>query len=303
MERDKNIHDGIIRIDVGQVVRDRSPKLSRFIPKSVIRWLERLICQDDLNRILEENAGKTGAEFCRGVLKSLDVKIEVCYPERLPSKDNRRVVFVSNHPLGGLDGIALIDMVQRHYGGQVWFVVNDLLMAVKPLAGVFLPINKLGKQSRASLGHIEEAFAGNDPIIIFPAGLVSRYRKIPYNGEHIRTVCDLPWQKMFVNKCVSHRRDIVPLFFSGENSMDFYKKANLRKRLGLRFNIEQVLLPREMIRSSGKTFTVKVGITKPYATICGGKDAAGYALALGMEVFMLRSEQCGETDPIPEPEN
>lgn len=291
MEKDESKQDDIIKIDLGQVLQTRAPRLSRILPKWLLHSLERLICQDDLNRILEENAGKTGAEFCRGVLQSLDVKVKVNNPEMLPPKDKRRVVFVSNHPLGGLDGIALIDMVHRHYGGQVWFVVNDLLMAVKPLAGVFLPINKMGNQSRQSLENIERAFAGDDPIIIFPAGLVSRYRKVPYNGRRVKMVCDLPWQKMVVNKCVHHHRDIVPLFFSGMNSMDFYKKANLRKRLGIKFNIEQVLLPREMIRSKGKTFTVTVGGIKPYSMMGEGKDAAGYAHALAYEVYMLRDRQ------------
>lgn len=289
-------HDKIIKIDLGQVLAARAPRLSRFIPRRLVRWLERLVCQDDLNRILEENAGKTGAEFCRGVLESLDVKVNVSHPERLPAKDCRRVVFVSNHPLGGLDGIALIDMIQSHYGGQVWFVVNDLLMAVKPLADVFLPINKLGKQSRQSLARIEEAFAGNDPIIIFPAGLVSRYRKVQCNGKEMKMVHDLPWQKMVVNKCIIHKRDVVPMFFSGTNSMDFYKKANLRERLGLRFNFEQVLLPREMISSRGKTFTVTVGHIKPYTEFGSGKDAAFHAMSLCSEVYRLSADS-GRNEP------
>lgn len=290
MEQDELIHDDIIKIDVGQVLAARAPGLSRFVPRWLIRRLERLVCQDDLNRILEENAGKTGAAFCRGVLSSLDVGVEVVHPERLPLKEHRRVVFVSNHPLGGLDGIALIDVIQRHYGGQVWFVVNDLLMAVKPLADVFLPINKHGKQSRRSLERIEEAFAGNDPIIIFPAGLVSRYRKVECDGKTVRRVHDLPWQKMVVNKCIVHRRDIVPLFFSGTNSMDFYRKANLRERLGLKFNFEQVLLPRELILSRGKKFSVTVGNVRPYSTLGSGKDATRHAMSLCSEVYSLAGD-------------
>ena len=164
----------VIRIDVGQVLRNRLPRMWRFIPRQVVNWLERTICQDQLNALLEANAGKTGAAFCRGILESLDITVDVAGAENLPPKDNRRVVFVCNHPLGGLDGMALIDIIHRHYGGQVWFVVNDLLMAVKPLESVFLPINKFGGQSRRSFRRLDEAFDGNDPIIIFPAGLGSR---------------------------------------------------------------------------------------------------------------------------------
>lgn len=280
--------EDVIRINVGEVIGSRLPGLYRFMPRYLVRWLERLICQDELNRLLEDNAGKRGAEFCRGVLESLDVKVDVRYAERLPAKENRRVVFVSNHPLGGLDGMALIDLVHRHYGGQVWFIVNDLLMAVKPLEPVFVPINKFGSQSRDSIARIDAAFAGNDPVIIFPAGLVSRYRKVSYGGKTVKMVCDLDWHKMFVTKSVQHRRDIVPLFFSGTNSMDFYKKANLRKKLGLKFNFEQVLLPREVFRSRGKRFTVTVGHTKPYASL-DSRNADGYARAIGIEIYMMMS--------------
>ncbi len=280
----------VIRIDVGQVLRNRLPRMWRFIPRQVVNWLERTICQDQLNALLEANAGKTGAAFCRGILESLDITVDVAGAENLPPKGNRRVVFVCNHPLGGLDGMALIDIIHRHYGGQVWFVVNDLLMAVKPLESVFLPINKFGGQSRRSFRRLDEAFDGNDPIIIFPAGLVSRYRKVPVNGRMKKMVCDLEWRKTFINRCVQSKRDIVPLFFSGQNSMDFYKKANLRKKLGIKFNIEMVYLPREMFLARGKSFKVYVGVLKPHTTIQGGRFADGYARAIATEAYLLPQE-------------
>ena len=284
----------VIKIDVEQVLRSRLPRLSRLMPSRLVSGLKKIICQDDLNRLLEENAGKTGADFCRGILKSLDITVNVRNAGNLPPKEHRRVVFGSNHPLGGLDGLALIDLVQSHYGGQVWFVVNDLLMAVKPLESVFLPINKHGSQSREASRKLDEAFSGNDPIIIFPAGLVSRLRKVPYQGVKQKMVCDLEWRKMFVNKCRYYKRDIVPLFFSGNNSHDFYKKANLRKRLGIRFNIEMIYLPREMFLAKGKSFTVYVGLLKKHELIQGGKDAQGYARSLGSEVYMLPLLACSD---------
>lgn len=291
----------IVRINVGQLIRDRLPGLSRFIPRSVVRWVERLIRQDRLNSLLEENTGLEGADFCRGILKSLGITLKIKYPDRMPPKENRRVLFVSNHPLGGLDGMALIDLVQRHYGGQVWFVVNDLLMAVKPLESVFLPINKFGGQHRDSARRMDAAFAGNDPIIIFPAGLVSRYRSVPCKGGMRKMVVDLQWRKTFVNKCVQYKRDVVPLYFSGENSMDFYRKANLRKRMGIKFNLEMLLLPREMFNSEGKTFTVTVGNIHPYASIAGGKEADGYARSVASEIYLMANDAVEACDLPPVP--
>lgn len=269
----------VIKIDVESLIRQRLPRYYRFIPSGVIRWVENLVRQDEMNRLLHETAGKTGAEFCEGILQSLNITVTSSGPCTLPPREQRRVVFVCNHPLGGLDGMALIEMVHRHYGGQVWFVVNDLLMAVKPLENVFLPINKFGAQQRDSFRRIEEAFAGNDPILIFPAGLVSRLQPVTLSdGTRADRVCDLEWKKMFVQKSVQYRRDIVPLFFSGTNSADFYRKARLRKRLGLKFNAEMILLPREMIAARGSTFTVAVGERVPWQEVAEeSRGASGMA--------------------------
>lgn len=282
--------NNVLKIDVGEVIRTRAPRLARLLPGCIVRWLERLICQKELNRLLEENAGKKNGAFCKGVLESLDITVTMAHQERLPAKHHRRVVFVCNHPLGGLDGIALIHLIESYFGSQVWFIVNDLLMAVKPLEGVFLPINKFGKQSRATYRAIDEAFAGNDPIIIFPAGLCSRLNTVDSNGTKREVISDLEWHKMFVNKCVAYKRDIVPLFFSGRNSMNFYKKARLRKRLGIKFNLEQIMLPREMIQSRGKTYTVVVGHIHPNTEFEGGHNADKHAAELKAEVYALAKE-------------
>ena len=243
-----------MRIDVDEVLRQRLPRHYKYIPKFLIRWVERTICQERMNELLVHLEGKKDAEFCRKLMSLLNITVNVNGEEKLPSPENRRVVIVSNHPLGGLDGIAYIDYITRVYGGKVNFIVNDILMVLKPLHGVFLPINKHGKQSRQSFKAIEEAFAGNDPIIIFPAGLVSRRSK---DGG----IADLRWQKMFVNKCIEHQRDVIPMFFGGENSAYFYNFAKWRKRIGLKFNIEMVYLPREMCQSENAVYSINIGDT------------------------------------------
>ncbi len=279
-----------IKLDVAAVLRDRMPGLSRFIPRWATRWLERVICQDQMNRLLEENRGLTGADFCRGVLGSLHIDITTINREKLPKKEDRRVVFVSNHPLGGLDGMALIDVIQAHYGGRIWFIVNDLLMAIKPLNDVFLPINKHGAQSRQAAAGIENAFAGNDPVIIFPAGLCSRLKKGSRQKNQRRLIADLQWQKMFVNKSIQYHRDIIPLFFSGQNSDHFYKVARNRKRLRIPFNIEMIYLPQEMFKARGKQFSIIVGDRVHWSSIAGGKDARNSADAIRSMTYRLAEE-------------
>lgn len=243
---------GPLEINLSEVVRTRLPRYRRFIPRALIRRLERTVCQDDLNRLLRDNYPRRDADFCRGVLHDLDVTVNFHNTENLPPKSHTRVLFVSNHPLGGLDGMALIDFVESYYGVAPKFIVNDLLSAIEPLSGTFIPVNKHGSQSRSAIIELDNAFASDAPLLMFPAGLVSRRGT---NG----VVADLQWQKMFVAKARQYERDIIPLHFYGENSSFFYKFAKFRQKIGLKFNIEMIYLPREVFRSKGKIFDVVIG--------------------------------------------
>lgn len=272
----------LLRIDLQDVIKSKLGSRSWLVPGWLVRRLEKVICADRLNALLEHNYPKTGAEFCRGVFDDLRVTVEARGTENLPDRSHRRVMIVSNHPLGGLDGMALIDFFSSYFGGKVYFVVNDLLMAVKPLNDVFVPINKHGAQSREAYQRLDEVLNGDDPVIIFPAGLVSR---LGNDG----TIRDLEWKKMFVNKAVATRRDIIPVHFSGQNSCFFYKFARRRKRLGLKFNIEMILLPGEVFKSEGCTFRITCGKMIEWQTLKGGRDAALTASAIKDKVYALGS--------------
>lgn len=246
----------VMKIDLDAVLQSRAGKYNKFIPRFMVSWLKRVICQDNLNEMLSVNAGKTGGDFCRGVIEHLEVSPVFHGEENLP--DTPRVTFVSNHPLGGLDGMILIDYVCRRYPGtEPKFIVNDLLTAIEPLNNVFLPVNKHGAQSRKNSRIIDEAFAGDSPMLVFPAGLCSR------RGDN-GLVADLKWHKMFVKKSIEHDRIVIPVYFRGENSSFFYNFARLRSLSGLKFNIEMVLLPSEVFKSRGKTFDIFIG--KPLST-------------------------------------
>lgn len=244
------IDAGPIQIDLKGILKSRSA--TARIPGFIVRRLEKIICQDELNHMLRVAYPRRGAAFCRAVLDHLQIKVDVEGCENLPPVTDR-VLYVSNHPLGGLDGMALIDWVTRRHGIEPRFIVNDLLMAVEPLNEVFLPINKHGSQSRAAVEGIDKAMNSDRPVIIFPAGLCSRRR----SGK----IADLEWQKMFIVKARQWNRSIVPLHFCGRNSMRFYKIARWRERLGIRFNIEMALLPGEIFKARGKHFRILCGKT------------------------------------------
>lgn len=273
-------NDTQLRIDIDAVLRQRAPRLRRWMPRAMVRALERFVHQDEMNRLLEATAGLRGADFCRGVLSHLGVSCSLQPGSALPAAADSRVIFVSNHPLGGLDGMALIALLAEGMQRPVKAVVNDLLMAVEPLSDVFLPVNKHGRQNRADGIRLEEAFAAEGPLLMFPAGLCSR------RGAD-GTVADLDWQKMFVNHAIRHQRDIIPLHFSGRNSNFFYNFASLRRRLGIRFNIEMTRLPAEVFLSRGKCFSVAVGDRIPWQSLRGGAGALQQAAEIRRIVYTL----------------
>lgn len=269
------------RIDLDSVIRTRAPRYYSRIPKWLISKVARFICQDEMNELLATAGGRRDAAFCRHVLEHLDVTYRVNGSDRLPQPGpDSRVIFTCNHPLGALDGIIIIDMLSRIYGPGIRFIVNDLLDAVEPLRGVFLPINKHGSQSRDAVAAIENALAGDRPVIIFPAGLCSR---ASWTGR----VADLEWNKMFVAAALRHRRDIVPLHFEGRNSAMFYLSAKLRKLLGIKFNIEMINLPREVFKSRGREYTVTVGHRIACSTLEGGRAGRATAARLRDLTYQL----------------
>lgn len=275
-----NTRKDYTRIDIDAVLRRRLPRYYRWIPKPLISLVKRIICQDELNRQLEINAGKNGADFCRGVIEDLEVSYTLTGEENLPAADDRRKIFVCNHPLGGLDGMVMIDMIARRYGSPLFFVVNDLLSVVSPLNDIFLPVNKHGRQSRQATLTLDEAFDSNHPVIMFPAGLVSR--------RSSTGIGDLVWNKMFVNRAIRHQRDIVPVYFEGRNSSFFYNFARLRVALGLKFNYEMICLPSEVFKSRGKQFVLHIGRQIAWTSLKGGAMAQSTASEIRTLVYNLK---------------
>lgn len=279
----KMTSSALIQIDLRNVLRDKLGSRARYIPGFAVNAMSRMICQEQLNEMLRVNYPNRGKEFCRGVMEHLDISLRVANPEKMPAYDNRRLLIVSNHPLGGLDGIALIRLLGERYGDDIRFVVNDLLMAVEPLSDVFLPVNKHGGQDRSAISAINDAMASDAPVMVFPAGLVSRRGSDGY-------IRDLEWHKMFVLKARQYKRDVLPLYFSGENTSFFYRLARWRERLGIKFNIEMLRLPAEVFRSRGKTFTVAFGDIIPYTTFRGGIEATAEAARVRDIVYSLKDK-------------
>lgn len=270
-----------LQIDVGEVLRSKIPGHYNLVPRFVVNWLKRTLHQDEINEGLLRLAGKQDADFCEGALNELGVAYSVEGEENIDTS-KRRVIIVCNHPLGGLDGLTLIACFTRIYGGKVHVLVNDILMALKPLNGIFVPINKYGTQNRDLVRRMDEVFAAADPIIIFPAGLCSRMQK---DGS----IADRAWRKMFITKSAEYRRDIVPVYFSGYNSDFFYKFARRQDRLGLKINYDMIYLPSEMFKSRDSRYIVKIGRPIAYSAVHAGKNAHDEAQRIRGVVYSLNA--------------
>lgn len=270
----------LIQIDLRAILNARLGKRSRWVPAFLLHGLERLVRQDRLNELLAKAYPAEGSAFSQRILDELDVRVEVEGLDRLP--EGERFEFVSNHPLGGLDGIALVGVLGARYGdANLRVLVNDMLMHVAPLADVFLPINKYGSQGRAAAEAISAAFASDCQIVMFPAGLVSRRQP---DG----TIRDLDWQKSCVVKALESERRVVPVRFVGENSPRFYRTAYWRKRLGIKVNLEQILLPGELCAAQGASYRIIFGAPVDVAALrASGASPAAIAARLRSTVYSL----------------
>ena len=272
--------EAIFKIDIDGILDSKAGSKARFVPGFVRTWLKNIAHQDEVNEFLESAGEKQGVPWLDAVMEFLDVTLDVHGLENLPDdSDGRRFTFVSNHPLGGPDGIAIGQILGHRYDGRIRYLVNDLLMNLHGLAPLCVPINKTGKQSRDFPRLVEAAFGSDNHIIMFPAGLCSRREK--------GVIHDLPWNKTFITKSIETQRDVVPIHFGGSNSDRFYRVANIGKRLGLKFNIAMLFLADETFRNRHKTFSVHIGRPIPYQTFQTDKKPAEWARWVEEQVYKL----------------
>lgn len=270
--------EGVTRIDIKKVLAQKAPKVSRKIPGFIVDYLIRVVHQDEINEILTRYKDKDGVDFMRELIQYFDLTLDLRNEENIPSEG--RYIFASNHPLGGLDGICLSAIIGSRFQGHIKYPVNDLLLYIPNLRSIFIPINKHGSQSKDNARVLEEAFASDNQIITFPAGLCSRKIK----GK----IQDLEWKKSFIQKAVQYQRDIVPVYFDGRNSHFFYNLARLRKALGIRMNYEMIYLPDEMFRCKHATFRIYFGKPIPWQTFDTSKKPAEWAAWVKDIVYKLK---------------
>ncbi len=254
-------------IDIEKVVAEKNATLAKWLPGFVMSYIKRIIHQEEINECMRLYGEEIGLDFVRSGLDFLETKVETIGLENIPKEEG--VILAANHPLGGLDGIAFMKAVGE-VRRDIQFLVNDILLNIKNLQPLFIPVNKVGANPRKALQIIEETYAKELAILVFPSGMVSR--KLP-DG----TIGDLEWQKSFIARAKKYQKDIVPVHIEGRNSNWFYNLSYWRSKLGVKANLEMFYLADEMFKQKGKTITIRFGKPVPWQTFDKSKSLVEWA--------------------------
>lgn len=267
-------------IDIDKAFNDKNPQLYKLLPGFVIRWVKRIVHQEEINKFVVENEKSNGIQFGANAVIALGSKAVSFGLENIPKTGG--VIIAANHPLGGADGLAFLGEVGK-IRSDLKFIVNDLLMSFKSLENVFIPVNKNGTNTKQNLQKIEQLYSEGHCILIFPAGLCSRKQ----DGK----ILDLQWQKSFISQAVKHQLPIVPTHIDAANSNFFYNLANIRKHLGIKANIEMFFLGNEMFKQNGKTITFTFGKPIESTVFDKSKNASQWAQSLKDFIYQLKENK------------
>ena len=198
------------------IIRTRYPEFAnrhRHTASALGKFLGMLLYKQRFEQFEQDHPHLTGFDFVEAVLRYFDFHIRLRESERARIPSTGKAVIVANHPIGSLDGIALLHLV-RQVRPDVKVVANDILMAIQPLSEVLLPVDNMGgRTARQSLMEIKQHLSSEGALIIFPAGEVSRLGA--------KGVKDGPWSAGFVKIAAAASAPILPIFVKGRNSLFF----------------------------------------------------------------------------------
>jgi 1-acyl-sn-glycerol-3-phosphate acyltransferase len=287
METDPN-YENLHLVDIENALKEKNPKLYNLLPQFVINYLKKIVHQTEINEILIKHKDKSGLEFINHSLNEMAVKTQSIGLQNVPQTGG--AIIVSNHPLGGLDGVAIIQEVGK-VRNDIHIMVNDILMQIKNFNPIFIPINKHGKNARKNLSYIDSLYSSDKCIILFPAGLVSR-------RQENKIIKDLEWKKSFVSQCIKHKNNIIPAYAEGLNSKKFYNIAFWRKKLGIKANIEMLFLADEMFKQKGNTINFIFGNAIAWEAFNNSATPLQWAQQVKDHVYELKDQSDKKFAPV-----
>jgi len=263
-------------IDIREIIRQKNPALLRWLPFFVLRYIKRILHEDEINAFMAEHGQESGLPFVHKIIEVFGVDVELKGAENIRSTGG--VIYAANHPLGGLDAIAFMHKLGA-YRSDMKFLVNDILTNIKNLEPLFVPVNKHGNQGRGAIQALDETLQSEEALMVFPAGLVSRKQK--------HGIADLEWKKTFISQSRRYQKDIIPVYIEGRNSAFFYNLARFRKWLGVKANLEMFYLADEMFAQKGKKIVIHVGKPIPYSYFDKSKTDKDWANEVKSLVYQL----------------
>jgi putative hemolysin len=270
----------IKRIDIDEMLRTKAPGAHKFIPRFILKWVKKIVHESDINDFLSKNGEKKGLDFINASIERLGADIIIKGIENIPKTGG--YIFASNHPLGGLDGLAVINSIAK-VRTDIKFFVNELLLALENLDNILVPVNINGNSTRPMLERVDQIYSSEMAIPIFPAGLVSR----KFKGDEIK---DLTWKKSFITKSKHYHKDIVPIYIEGKNSRFFYNFASFRKKIGIKINIEMFFLVNEMFNHKDKKVILYFGKPVSYKAFDKTHNDAEWANIFRDELYSKKEQ-------------
>ncbi len=266
-------------IDIKKVISDKNPKLLKRIPGFIVRYLQRILHEKDVNQFVHDHKDDSPIEFCLSVMKKFNIQVTVTGIENIPTEGG--AILACNHPLGGMDAMALVTVLHEKRP-DIKFIVNDVLLHLENLQPIFVGVNKYGANATDSLKKVDETFQGDDLLCIFPAGLVSRKIK--------RNIRDLNWKKTFISRSKKYEKQIIPIYIDGKLSRFFYNLYKIRKMVGIKANIEMLYLVNELYKQHNKHIDIYIGKPIFAAQLDASKNYQEWADHIQNEVYNLKSK-------------
>ncbi|HVA97798.1 MAG TPA: 1-acyl-sn-glycerol-3-phosphate acyltransferase [Bacteroidia bacterium] len=267
-------------IDVENVIRKKNESLLKLLPKFLLNYIKKIVHENEINGFIEKNGDKKSFDFVDAIITEFGVTVKIEGLENVP--DSGACILACNHPLGGLDAIALIKTLEKKRT-DIKFLVNDILLHLKNLHTFFVPVNKHGRNSAAAMNDMQQAYSSNGVICIFPAGLVSRKQQ----GK----IKDLEWKKSFIAMAKKHEQNIIPVYIEGQNTDFFYNLSLWRKRLGIKANIEMFYLADEMYKQRNKTIRLIFGKPIVFSTFDNSRSDKEWAQKMKEFVYLLKDNK------------